>query len=159
MSEFTIRRAELGDLPALNALMHASSAYAGEYARILEGYDVTEAQIASDVVVLAERLGVVAGFYSLVTAPQPELDLMFVADAAQGSGLGRALFAHMRAEALARGIGEVKIISHPPALPFYERMGAIRVGESPPHGKATWARPILKLDTSRSDARRETRHS
>lgn len=48
---------------------------------------------------LAECDGEVIGFDSLITGGEPELDLMFMVDAAQGLGLGAQLFRHMQAEA------------------------------------------------------------
>jgi GNAT superfamily N-acetyltransferase len=139
------RRAARSDAPALTALMHASSAYAGEYARILQGYAVTPAQLRRDLVYVAEAGGSPAGFYGLTLGDEPELDLMFVADGMQGTGLGRRLFEHMRAQAAARGIASVRIVSHPPAAGFYRRMGAVDIGTAPASGKATWERPVLSL--------------
>ena len=52
-----LRRAVEADVPALNALMHASRAYDGDYRAMLDGYFVTPAQVARDLVVLAERGG------------------------------------------------------------------------------------------------------
>ena len=79
----TLRRATAADLPALNALMQASGAYRGAYAPMLQGYAATEEQAAADHMVLAERDGEALGFYSLIVDGEPELDLMFVADAAR----------------------------------------------------------------------------
>lgn len=140
-----LRRAGAADLPALNALMHASSAYDGAYRAMLDGYAVTKAQVARDHVVLAEEAGAVLGFYSLIVEGEPELDLMFVSDAAQGRGLGERLFEDMRATARRLGFPSVKIVSHPPAESFYRRMGAQVVGATEPAGAVTWARPILRL--------------
>ncbi len=133
------------DLPALNRLMQASPAYEAEYRRMLDGYVITAEQIARDHIVLADRDGEVLGFYSLITGGEPELDLMFVADAAQGKGLGARLFRHMQAEAARLGLSSLRIVSHPPAVGFYERMGAVRVGTMPACSRATWERPVLAL--------------
>lgn len=141
----TIRRAEPFDVDALNHLMHASSAYSGRYATILQGYAITAEQVRSDQIYLAEGDGALLGFYSLTLLPEPELDLMFVADGTQGSGLGRDLFDHMRSVAASLGLDAVKIVSHPPSVGFYERMGAVRVGTKPPTPTAAWDRPILTL--------------
>lgn len=146
-SPIRIRRAIAEDAPALSALMHASAAYQGAYAAILHGYAVTPEQIARDRIFLAERGAEILGFYSLTGAgAEPELDLMFVADAAQGSGVGARLFAHMRDTARALGIARVKIVSHPPAEAFYVRMGATRVDIAAPSGRVGWARPVLRLE-------------
>lgn len=140
-----LRRAGADDISALNALMHASSAYDGNYRAILEGYFISEDQAARDLIVVAEAAGVPQGFYSLIVGDEPELDLMFVADAAQGRDLGRLLFDDMRARARSLGLGRVKIVSHPPAVGFYQRMGAIQIGATEPAGRVTWSRPILEL--------------
>lgn len=139
-----IRRAHAADLDALNALMQSSRAYDGAYRAMLDGYRIKPEQCARDEMFLAARGDDVLGFYSLIVA-EPELDLMFVSDAAQGLGLGRLLFDHLRETARARGIAAVKIISHPPSEGFYLRMGAVRTGTKPPNARTNWAQPILTL--------------
>jgi GNAT superfamily N-acetyltransferase len=141
-----IRRAEDADLPAINDLTRRSSAYEGEYHAMVEGIEVTPEQLRRDhchVAVSGDRL---LGYYSLVAEP-PDLDLMFVDDAARGRGVGRLLFEHMLATARGLGITAVRIVSHPPAAAFYERMGAVRVGTKPAAGRVTWDRPVLRVDT------------
>jgi len=127
--------------------MRASAAYQGVYASILDGYEITEQQIRNDQMFLAtDDSASILGFYSLANLiSEPELDLMFVADAAQGAGVGAALFEHMRHTALKLGLASVTIVSHPPAARFYARMGAELVGSKPPSGKVRWERPILVL--------------
>jgi GNAT superfamily N-acetyltransferase len=142
---FAIRAAETRDIDGLNALMHASSAYRGEYYRIIEDYFVTDDYLARHLVFLAERDTALLGFYSLLIDGEPDLDLMFVADDAQGLGIGRALFDHMKSTARSRGIARVQIGSHPPAAAFYERMGAVRCGVSPALPNVTWERPFFVL--------------
>ena len=144
-----ILRAGASDADALTALTHASSAYDGPYRAILDGYAITPAQVERDAIhVAVDDGGALLGYYSLVhggAAQAAELDLLFVADAAQGRGVGALLFAHMRQLARALGVRRVRIVSHPPAAPFYLRMGAVRIGEQPPHGRVGWARPLLEL--------------
>lgn len=125
--------------------MKSVRAYQGAYGAILDGYTLGNAQLARDRIFLAERAGEVLGFYSLIVESEPELDLMFVSDAAQGTGLGKRLFDHMRETARAHGIVSVLIVSHPPSVGFYERMGAVRAGTKPPSGRVSWERPILRL--------------
>lgn len=141
-----IRRAVLRDAPALTRLMQESSAYEGAHRAILDGYVVSESQIRASQVYLAERDSALVGFYRLVlTEAEGELDLMFVADAAQGQGVGAALFRHMQKVARALHCRRVLIVSHPPAEPFYLRMGALRIATRLPDGKVTWPRPVLVL--------------
>ncbi|MES2059224.1 MAG: GNAT family N-acetyltransferase [Pseudomonadota bacterium] len=140
-----IRLAIPKDAEALTELMHASAAYRGSYASILDGYAITPSQIEQGVFHVAERDGETCGFYSLTLEGEPELDLMFVADSAQSSGLGLMLFRHMTGEAKRRGIAAIKIVSHPPSVGFYQAMGAIVTGTKAPTIKARWSRPILTL--------------
>jgi len=152
----TITRARPEDAERLTALMRASSAYRGRYASILEGYRVTARYLARHRVFTAvDGAGRLLGFYALVTDP-PELDLAFVADDAQGRGVGRLLVGHMLGEARRAGLGAVRVVSHPPAEEFYRRLGAERTGTvapSPP--RVTWERPELRfvLEDARTPAR------
>ncbi|SCE36813.1 Acetyltransferase (GNAT) domain-containing protein [Streptomyces sp. ScaeMP-e83] len=85
------------------------------------------------------------GFYALILQP-PELDLMFVADEAQGLGVGRLLISHLREEAGRAGLTGIRIVSHPPAEGFYRAVGAEPVGTvraNPP--AVMWDRPELLL--------------
>ncbi|MBB3075340.1 GNAT family N-acetyltransferase [Streptomyces violarus] len=150
MQSMTIRRAIGQDAGRLTTLIQESSAYQGEYASIISGYRVTADYIARHQVLVAvdpvERL---LGFYALVVEP-PELDLAFVADIAQGMGVGRLLMEHMIGQAREAGLAEVRVVSHPPAEEFYRRLGAERVGmvaASPP--KVAWERPELRFTTVR----------
>ncbi|MFK4811742.1 GNAT family N-acetyltransferase [Devosia sp. ZW T5_3] len=143
-----IRPAERGDAQTLTTLMHQSSAYAGTYASILDGYAVTPEQIDGDIFYVADLEGAIAGFYSLTLGDEPELDLMFIADHAQGMGLGARLFQHMIAQAQGRGIASITIVSHPPSVGFYQRMGATITGTKAPNVKVSWERPILRLVVS-----------
>lgn len=150
MQAATIRRATAEDADPLTALMQASAAYRGRYASILDGYRVTADYITRHTVFVAsDEAGSLLGFYALVLQP-PELDLAFVADDAQGTGLGRRLVEHMLGEAREAGLTEVRVVSHPPAEEFYRRLGAKRVGTlapSPP--KVTWERPDLRFTLPR----------
>ena len=143
---FSIRAAEPADLRAMNALMHGSSAYQGEYYRIIENYFVIADTLEHNAVFVAERDGALLGFYSLVVEGEADLDLMFVSDGAQGSGVGRALFDHMKRTARENGFGTVSIGSHPPAVGFYQRMGAVHCGSAQPLPHVSWERPLLKLN-------------
>lgn len=140
-----IRAAQPYDLDAINTLMHISSAYRGNYYRIIENYFVTIDYLARNEVFIAVRGDTLLGFYGLIVDGEPDLDLMFVADAAQGLGVGRVLFDHMKQIACEHGIASVQIGSHPPAVGFYERMGAVRVGVCAPLPNVSWERPLLRL--------------
>lgn len=128
----TIRRAVARDAKRLTRIVRGSSAYQGEYAGAVAGYRVGPDYIEAHRVFVAvstdeDEGGRVLGFYSLVLAP-PELDLLFVADEAQGRGIGRRLIEHMKNEARAAGLDRLKVVSHHPAEDFYHRVGAVRTG-------------------------------
>jgi GNAT superfamily N-acetyltransferase len=148
MRNIAIRPAKATDIQAVNALMHTSSAYKGDYYTIIEDYFVTEQYLAANQVFVAEQNNEILGFYSLIVGDVPDLDLMFVSDAAQGWGIGRMLIEHMKQAARQKGITNVQIGAHPPAVGFYERMGAVHVGTCQPTRKVSWARPLLTMRIS-----------
>ncbi|KRV50641.1 acetyltransferase [Wenjunlia vitaminophila] len=141
-----IRRAVAQDAERLTTLIRTSGAYRGKYASIVSDYRVTPDYIARHRVFLAlDVAGRLLGFYALVREP-PELDLAFVADEAQGEGVGRLLMEHMLEQAREVGLTHVRVVSHPPAEEFYRHLGAERVGTvapSPP--EITWERPELRF--------------
>ncbi|MFD7283412.1 GNAT family N-acetyltransferase [Streptomyces sp. NPDC059862] len=148
MQSMTIRRAVAQDAERLTRLIQESGAYRGKYGSIISGYRVTADYIARHrVFVAVDAVGRPLGFYALVLEP-PELDLAFVADSAQGRGIGRLLIEHMVGQAREAGLTDVRVVSHPPAEEFYRRLGAERVGTvapSPP--KVAWERPELRFTT------------
>ncbi|MER5274948.1 GNAT family N-acetyltransferase [Streptomyces sp. NPDC002809] len=145
--EVSIRRAEARDTKRLTRLVRTSGAYEGPYAPMVAGYQVGHDYVETHRVFAAvgETSDRLLGFYALILDP-PELDLMFVADDAQGAGIGRVLIGHLRDEAHEAGLAEVRIVSHPPAEGFYRSVGARRTGTvraAPP--AVMWDRPELVL--------------
>ncbi|MGW9137292.1 GNAT family N-acetyltransferase [Streptomyces sp. NPDC055681] len=142
-----IRRATARDAKRLTRLVRNSRAYEGPYAPMVDGYRVGPDYIETHRVFVAAHSGTdrLLGFYSLVLEPA-ELDLMFVADDAQGLGIGRLLIAHLRGEAQLAGLTAVRIVSHPPAEGFYRSVGALRTGTAAANPPAVmWDRPELTL--------------
>ncbi|MFF9077317.1 GNAT family N-acetyltransferase [Streptomyces sp. NPDC014735] len=142
-----VRRATARDARRLTRIVRASRAYEGPYAAMVAGYRVGADYIENHRVFVAvdadDRR--VLGFYALILDP-PELDLLFVADEAQGLGIGRLLIGHLRDEARRTGLTGVHVVSHPPAEGFYRSMGARRTGTraaAPP--AVMWDRPELLL--------------
>ncbi len=165
----TVRRATAKDAKRLTGLVRNSGAYRGQYAAMVAGYTVGPDYVESHRVFLAVEggtggdsggdsggAGAVLGFYALVVEP-PELDLMFVSDAAQGLGIGRLLIDHMTAEARAAGLDSVRVVSHPPAEGFYRSVGARPVGVIPANPPAVlWDRPELVFPIPGPRAGRDT---
>lgn len=146
MQSMTIRRATAQDAARLSSMVQTSGAYRGMYAPMVAGYRVTPEYIRRhEVFAAVDGADRLLGFYALILRPA-ELDLAFVADEAQGAGIGRSLLDHMLDRARAAGLTEVRVVSHPPAERFYRRMGAERVGTAPPvPPKVTWERPELRF--------------
>ncbi|MFD3610617.1 GNAT family N-acetyltransferase [Streptomyces atroolivaceus] len=146
VGEVRIRRAVARDAKRLTRLVTASRAYEGPYAPMVAGYKVGPDYIeAHGVHVAVDAEGRVLGFYALLLSP-PELDLMFVADHAQGRGIGRLLIRHLREEARRAGLTDVRVVAHPPAEGFYRSMGAERTGTVVARPPAVmWDRPDLVL--------------
>ncbi|MET9551671.1 GNAT family N-acetyltransferase [Streptomyces sp. NPDC006645] len=142
----TVRRATVRDARRLTRLIQGSAAYEGPYAPMIAGYRVGPDYIETHQVFLATGPdGRLLGFYALLLAP-PELDLMFVADAAQGLGVGRLLVEHMKERAREAGVDAVRVVSHPPAEGFYRAVGAERVGTVAANPPAVmWDRPEMVL--------------
>ncbi|MBC2874001.1 MULTISPECIES: GNAT family N-acetyltransferase [Streptomyces] len=145
---YGIRRAEVSDARALTRLVRSSRAYRGRYAPMVERYTVGPDYVVAHEVYVAEAEdpsagpGGLVGFYALLLDPH-ELDLMFVADAAQGRGVGRALVTHMKERARAAGLTWVRVVSHPPAEGFYRSVGAVPMGTLPARPGIAWERPEL----------------
>ncbi|GAA3163173.1 MULTISPECIES: GNAT family N-acetyltransferase [Streptomyces] len=161
----TVRRAVPRDARRLTRLVRTSRAYEGPYASMVDGYRVGPDYIETHRVFVAEAApaesgraadgggGQVLGFYALVLDP-PELDLLFVADEAQGLGIGRRLVAHLREEARRAGADRVRVVSHPPAEGFYRSVGARSVGvvrARPP--AVLWDRPELVIEAGEPSQR------
>ncbi|MBX9425349.1 MULTISPECIES: GNAT family N-acetyltransferase [Streptomyces] len=148
MPDITIRRATADDSKRLSRLVRTSRAYRGDYAAMVDGYQVGGSYIEHHPVFAAvDGDDRVLGFYALLV-DEAELDLAFVADSAQGLGIGRRLIAHMTGQARAAGLRAVRVVSHPPAEEFYVRTGAVRTGTVPPTGHIHWARPELRYDVA-----------
>ncbi|MET9591721.1 GNAT family N-acetyltransferase [Streptomyces sp. NPDC006516] len=143
--EVRVRRAVARDAKRLTRLVTSSRAYEGPYAPMVAGYRIGPAYIEAHAVHVAVDDERVLGFYALVLSP-PELDLMFVADDAQGRGIGRLLIAHLRDEARRAGLAAVRVVAHPPAEGFYLGVGAERTGTVRARPPAVmWDRPELRL--------------
>ncbi|MEU5520633.1 GNAT family N-acetyltransferase [Streptomyces sp. NPDC047860] len=144
-----VRRASAQDAKRLTRLVRRSRAYEGPYAAMVADYRVGPDYIESHRVFVAvdtsDPAGRVLGFYALVLAP-PELDLLFVADEAQGRGIGRLLVGHMKSEAHMAGVDRVRVVSHPPAEGFYRGLGAQTIGTVAANPPAVmWDRPELEF--------------
>jgi GNAT superfamily N-acetyltransferase len=90
---------------------------------------IDSSEITASRIVVADFMGRVVGFYSLLGAPPVgELGHFFVEPSWIGKGVGRSLWCHMSNAASTLGFNRIRIESDPGAAPFYETMGAQRIG-------------------------------
>ncbi|WP_243740776.1 GNAT family N-acetyltransferase [Streptomyces sp. 8K308] len=128
-----LRRAEPHEADALTALTRRSKAHWGYPPDVLDRWrsllTVTAESIRDDHVVVAERDGVLLGYYGLRgEAPEGELADLFLDPPVIGTGLGRTLFEHAVASARERGFRSLTWELDPNAEPFYRHLGAERIG-------------------------------
>ncbi|MBZ0299010.1 MAG: GNAT family N-acetyltransferase [Anaerolineae bacterium] len=131
-----IRRACPDEAPLLSDLALRSKAYWGYSAEFIaacrDDLTLSEAFIReTEVFVSEDSAGKIAGFYALDRKADGIADLndLFVDPASIGGGHGRALFEHAIQLARSQGCREMRIDSDPFAEPFYQKMGAERMGE------------------------------
>lgn len=147
-----IRPAKAAEIEALTAICQRSKAHWGYDRDFMEksrhALAVKPERVGTGDVLVAELDGVVAGVAAI--APDEggfEIDLFFVDPPAMGRGLGVRLFRALVAHANKRGIATLSILSDPNAAPFYEKMGARRVGMAPSDAIPGRTLPLLKIDT------------
>jgi GNAT superfamily N-acetyltransferase len=133
-SQLVITRAGPHDAATLTEIAFAAKRHWGYPERWIAAWTgaltMTPEAIGAAEVHAAVLEGEVVGFYALAgEGPTLELEHLWVLPRAMGAGVGRALFEHATARALALGASAVEIESDPNAVGFYERMGARRVGE------------------------------
>ncbi|MEU5269735.1 GNAT family N-acetyltransferase [Streptomyces hygroscopicus] len=134
MNEIILRTAEPDEAGVLTALTRRSKGHWGYpqamLDRMAEMLSVSSATVRDGHVVVAERNGVVAGYYQITgEPPHGELADLFLEPEAIGTGLGRTLWEHAVASARSAGFHTLTLESDPHAEGFYLRMGAERIGE------------------------------
>ncbi|QDY79774.1 GNAT family N-acetyltransferase [Streptomyces qinzhouensis] len=135
---------------AATALILASKAHWGYDTAFLdacrEELTVTPADVRRRRIVVAETAdGVLAGVASLDGGPPTgEIGLLFVAPELIGTGVGRALYAHLVEEAGALGCTGLTVAADPHAVGFYRSLGA-----RPVPGAAAGPLPVLAVEVPR----------
>jgi GNAT superfamily N-acetyltransferase len=145
-----VRAARPGEAEALSDLCVRSKAHWGydaEFMRLSRaGLTVNDADIETGRVLVATDGEAIVGVARIEN--DGELGLMFVDPSTLRRGAGRALFA--AAAGLARRMGArcMAILADPNAAPFYERMGAKRVGSAPSDAIPGRTLPLYEFDLS-----------
>jgi ribosomal protein S18 acetylase RimI-like enzyme len=131
-----IREARAGEGADLTALARRAKAH-WDYdpdllARFAEDIEIPEEAIAArEVRVLEDADGSVLGVARLVAGRPAILEDLWVEPSAIGRGVGRRLWEDAVERARADGHGAIELDADPNAVGFYERMGAIRIGDTP----------------------------
>lgn len=130
------RRATVADLPELAAIAMAAKASWGYSPALLELWrgelELTPGQLTTLTVVVATDDERILGFAAVaMLADAAELEHLWVAPAAMGKGVGRALVHEACAAAALAGLDSMLVDSDPHAAPFYLRLGAIPIGTCP----------------------------
>ncbi len=147
---FSLRPATVEDLTSLSRLCLRSKAHWGYDAAFMEAcvpaLTLTESDLTDNLLVVAEARGVPAGIAQLAGDPDDmEIDRLFIDPPYIGTGCGRILFDWCITTARARGATRLMIEADPGAAPFYEHMGAVRVGEAPSGAIPGRMLPLLEI--------------
>src|SRR6266508_6586172 len=132
--EIEIRRATPDEAATLTEIAHAAKRHWGYPDEWIERWktDLTISPhfITTNEVFVAIIDDRIVGCCALVvTESLAELEHMWIRPEYIGSGVGRRLFDHVKAVAARRRLPALELSADPNAEGFYERMGAVRIGE------------------------------
>ena len=143
----TIRKAKPSDCTVLTELTFQSKAvwnYPEEYLEVWrDELTITEGDIQSKDVFVAEEDGVILGYYSIAENPEDMtigevfvkkglwLEHLFVTPERIGRGIGTRLYEHALETCRRKGVQSLNIFADPNSKGFYDKLGARYVGESP----------------------------
>jgi N-acetylglutamate synthase-like GNAT family acetyltransferase len=134
---FYIRLARVEEAVALSDLCFRSKAvwgYDPGFMALMPAALAVAPEDAGDVWIATGADGQIAGVVALAPGDAPgtlDLNKLFIEPWHIRVGVGRALLAHAFAEARRRGAERLTILADPNAAGFYERNGAVRIGEAP----------------------------
>lgn len=153
MAKFKIRPAQHHESAALTALVLRSKAHWGYDDAFMRqsqsSLTITGELIATGLVFVVENAeGRLVAIASLSPLKNGVFDLlhMFVEPDAMGSGVGAALFRAIADLARAQGATTLSILSDPYAAAFYEKMGAVRIGDAPSDAIPSRRLPLLEYN-------------
>jgi GNAT superfamily N-acetyltransferase len=146
----TIRDAQHDDLRALSWCAYNSKAHWGYgeafMAACVDELTIRPEHLGTHVLRVAARGTEIAGFHGVaLDGDEAELEWLFVAPDAMGSGIGRSLLDDASAIARNAGARHLRIEVDPNARAFYERCGAVCVGEVASASIPGRALPLLTL--------------
>jgi GNAT superfamily N-acetyltransferase len=143
-----LRDAEIVDCEALSALALASKASWGYDEAFMEACRAELTIAPEDVRNARVRVAYEADMLGFHGLRGEELEWLFVAPAAMGRGIGRALLADACSIARANGVASLRVEADPFAAEFYEHAGARRIGEAPSASIAGRVLPLYAIDVT-----------
>lgn len=149
--QWHLRRARSDDADRLTEIAMDAKASWGYSAEFMEScrpeLTITARRIEDETMIVAESpLGELLGFVSVVVDDEAaDLADLFVVSAAQSAGVGRALWDAGCDAARLAGSVRLTIEADPNAVGWYERRGAVRVGEAPSGSIPGRMLPLLEL--------------
>ena len=150
-----VREASVQDAEELTTLARESKATWGYPEAWLRAWEpdllISPDYIGVNLVLVAEEEGQIVGMIGVEVGREgPEIGHLWVAPGAQGRGVGRVLVGEVLELAADCGWASLRVVSDPNAEPFYERMGAVRVGGvSAPVGGEDRTLPLMSLPVPR----------
>ncbi len=129
------RRARADEAENLTSLSRRSKAHWGydtDFLKIVAGdLAVTPSAIKTHEVWILEENGEILGFHQVKLGDPAWLEDLWLEPEAIGKGYGRQLWQHALSIARESGAWAMEFNAEPFAMGFYERMGAVQVGETP----------------------------
>jgi GNAT superfamily N-acetyltransferase len=148
-----IRRARPEEAGLLSALARRSKAhwdYDPDFLRRAEAQlTVTSRTIVEQEVWVLQLEDRLVGFHQVVPGEPSVVEDLWLEPEAIGLGLGRCLWEHAVEVARASGASSMELDAEPNALGFYERMGAVRVGETPSSVAPGRSLPRMRVELDR----------
>jgi predicted N-acetyltransferase YhbS len=145
----TARVQEAAELTRLARQSKAAWGYPDAWLREWESeLEISAEYIQRNAVFVAELEGGLVGVIGVGVGPEgPEIGHLWISAESQGQGLGRALVDRAREVAVQEQWTSLRIVSDPYAQPFYERLGAVPVGEiEAPVAGTERTLPVLRLE-------------
>ena len=140
---------EAAELTRLARQSKAAWGYPDAWLREWESeLEISAEYIQRNAVFVAELEGSLVGVIGVGVGPEgPEIGHLWISAGSQGQGLGRALVDRAREVAAQEQWTSLRIVSDPYAQPFYERLGAVPVGEiEAPVAGTERTLPVLRLE-------------
>jgi len=143
-----IRDAEPSDCEALSALAFASKASWGYDDAFMEACRAELTIRPEDLRNARLRIAYETDMLGFHGVRGDELEWLFVAPAAMGRGVGRALLADACEIARTNGVETLRVEADPFAAEFYEHAGAHRIGDAPSASIVGRILPLYAIDVT-----------